>query len=374
MTIVFITDSLEVTSGWGRYTADLKGALERAGHTVRVIEGVMPRGYFSNPFFLLHLLGDVFRMRRLLRAYQPDIVHVTAEPYLLAVPLLALTHTPVVLTVHGTYAYLPAAAPHLLQPLYRALFARALAHVRGVIAVSAYTKRYFLQQAEAAGIPLPAAVRVIHNGIEVAQYPFVRAPATPATKVVITVGTVKARKGIVEAVRALGAYQARSATPFVYHVIGRNAPAADYAQLLQEEIRAQHLDGKVVFLGKVSAEQLEAEYARADLFLLLARVKRETRFEGFGLVCLEANAHGVPAIVSAEGGSAEAIADGGSGFVVDPDDPIAVAGRISQVLDDETLDRRAVRQWAEAHDIARVVQEVIALYQSVAVPPGLVHA
>ena len=65
----------------------------------------------------------------------------------------------------------------------------------------------------------------------------------------------------------------------------------------------------------------ERWYAAADAVVL------PTRYEPFGNVHLEALASGVPMVASNRAGGAELIQDGVNGYVVDPLDPAAVAGR-----------------------------------------------
>lgn len=363
MKILLLTDTAKSISGWGRYTADLEDALLKEGKEVKIIEGVSPRGYFSNPFFLLHLLLDIPRIRRIYRAYDPDVLHITAEPYLLLLPFLSLQGKKVVLTVHGSYAYLPVLVSYFLHPLYRFLYVQALSRVDHIIAVSDYTKQYLLHQTKKDGVLLsPEQIQVIHNGIRVSEYPLIRASQPHTHKTVLTVGAVKSRKGIVEAIRALGAYSDISETSFSYRVVGTNEPEASYARLLQDEIKKQQLEGCVTFVGRVTQEQLQQEYERADLFLLLSRIQRGNRFEGFGLVCLEANAYGVPVIASNEGGIVEAVSEGVSGFIVDPEDPQEVARRIEQVLDGHKINRNAARTWAEEHNISKIIKRILVLY------------
>jgi phosphatidylinositol alpha-1,6-mannosyltransferase len=73
--------------------------------------------------------------------------------------------------------------------------------------------------------------------------------------------------------------------------------------------------------------------------------------EGFGIVFLEAAAAGVPSVAGESGGSAEAVVDGETGFVVrDPSDVDAVARAIEQLICDPALASRqgqAARHRAE---------------------------
>jgi glycosyltransferase involved in cell wall biosynthesis len=75
-----------------------------------------------------------------------------------------------------------------------------------------------------------------------------------------------------------------------------------------------------------------------------------SRYEGFGLVAVEAMAAGMPVVASKVAGLAEVVTDGVTGLLVDPDDPAALAGAVRRVLDDADLRGRLV---AGGHDEAR---------------------
>jgi phosphatidylinositol alpha-1,6-mannosyltransferase len=62
--------------------------------------------------------------------------------------------------------------------------------------------------------------------------------------------------------------------------------------------------------------------------------------EGFGISIVEASASGLPVIGSRSGGIPEAIRDGETGFLVEPDDPAALAATAIRLLGDEGLRRR----------------------------------
>jgi glycosyltransferase involved in cell wall biosynthesis len=54
--------------------------------------------------------------------------------------------------------------------------------------------------------------------------------------------------------------------------------------------------------------------------------------EPFGMSIIEAMAHGVPVIASRGGGPSEIIEDGVSGFLVEPNDDIALANTLEQIV------------------------------------------
>jgi phosphatidylinositol alpha-1,6-mannosyltransferase len=88
---------------------------------------------------------------------------------------------------------------------------------------------------------------------------------------------------------------------------------------------------RVVFLGRVSDEQLPQVYAAADVFVLMTDAAEDRgEVEGFGIVYREAGSQGVPAIGPITGGSASAILDGQTGYLVTSDQELLT--RIRQLL------------------------------------------
>jgi glycosyltransferase involved in cell wall biosynthesis len=76
-------------------------------------------------------------------------------------------------------------------------------------------------------------------------------------------------------------------------------------------------------------------YALADVL-----VHSSVLPEPFGLVITEAMALGIPVIAANAGGPVEIITDGVDGFLVDPRDAAAVAGRVSLLFADPVLYQR----------------------------------
>lgn len=95
---------------------------------------------------------------------------------------------------------------------------------------------------------------------------------------------------------------------------------------------------RIVFLGK--REDLRPLYAAADCLLLPGR------YEGFPDSVLEALAMGVPAIVSARSGAAEAIEPGVNGWLCEPGDTAEAVRRMAEA--DAAVHRGAIEQTARA--------------------------
>jgi glycogen synthase len=102
------------------------------------------------------------------------------------------------------------------------------------------------------------------------------------------------------------------------------------------ERKAPHLihDKKVVFVGSVTDDELYAEYANADIFVL------PSRFESFGLVLLEAMSFGLPVIGARIGGMEEIVRDGENGLLMEPGSAASLAEKLAMLVQDGQLRKR----------------------------------
>jgi phosphatidylinositol alpha-1,6-mannosyltransferase len=110
---------------------------------------------------------------------------------------------------------------------------------------------------------------------------------------------------------------------------------------LEARVRARGVADSARFLGAVPDERRDRWLRRADVLAMPSRLPGDGRAgEGFGIVYLEAGAHGTPVVAGNVAGALDAVADGESGLLVDPTDPRAVADAIAAVLLDRDLARR----------------------------------
>jgi phosphatidylinositol alpha-1,6-mannosyltransferase len=93
---------------------------------------------------------------------------------------------------------------------------------------------------------------------------------------------------------------------------------------------ASHIE----FLGRVPDARLGQLYGQSAVFAM------PSAGEGFGLVFLEAMAHGLPCVCGNRDASAEVVADGLTGYCLPPDDPAALAEGLGRLLADAGLRRR----------------------------------
>ena len=142
----------------------------------------------------------------------------------------------------------------------------------------------------------------------------------------------------------------------------------DHVSALQTQVYARSWERRVIFAGPLAGRALGAAYGVADLLVL------PSRSESYGMVVVEALAHGVPVVATAVGGVSEALgrAPIGAlpGMLVPPDDPDALAGALRAWLDDPGLRERlaraaagrrpTLRRWTETVDDLGAVLDRVA--------------
>ncbi len=215
-----------------------------------------------------------------------------------------------------------------------------LAAADSVVVPSAYTYRSFLEER----FPRERLVQV-PLGVDLAEAPAVL-PPKPARFTVLMVGTDPVRKGAYYLLQAWKRLHIPDATLIIRSGIPRAAL----------ELAA---GPNVECIPPISRVELLALYRRATIVCL------PSIDDGFGLVVLEAMAHGLPVIVTQHVGAADVVRDGVDGFVVPIRDPAALAERIEFFYRNrdavEALGRNA-RERARAYSWERYGEAMLAAY------------
>ncbi len=151
----------------------------------------------------------------------------------------------------------------------------------------------------------------------------------------LTVARLEPYKGIDTALRAVARVR-KEGIDLHYAVVGAGKKHEAYRKLA-ESLR---IADAVRFLGPVPDTDLPALYNAAEVYLGVSRTDKRVQVEGFGIALAEAAACGLPVIAGRSGGLAEAVHDGETGIVVDPDDADAVVNALGRVLADQLFARR----------------------------------
>jgi mannosyltransferase len=146
-------------------------------------------------------------------------------------------------------------------------------------------------------------------------------------------------------------------------VVGHVAPGEQgFAAELQRRIDAAGLGARVIIAGHVPNGR---DHLRA-MDICVA----PSREEGFGLTALEAMSSAVAVVASAAGSYSETIIDGQTGLVVETGNPVALAGAMASLMDDDARREQMGangRQRVLAHyGIEREAEALLGIYLSLA--------
>lgn len=128
------------------------------------------------------------------------------------------------------------------------------------------------------------------------------------------------------------------------------------------EARAEELDisGSVFFVG--ARDDVPSLLKALDIFVLASTS------EGSPNAVLEAMAARLPVVATAVGGVPEMLMDGGSGILVPPKDPRAIASALSELLDDRARAASMGRAGREAvereHDLDLVIRRTEGVFEA----------
>lgn len=191
-----------------------------------------------------------------------------------------------------------------------------------VIAISEFIR----DEAVAIGVD-PCRITVIHNTIAAAA---IDAPAggPRADDVVVgQVGRMFEGKGFLDTVRAFGAVHA--AVPATRLLLVGDGPQRGD---VEAELQQLGLGDAVVLAGW--QERVEDFLGEVDVLV------NPSRSEPFGMVVLEAMAHGVPVVAYRDGAMGEIVVDGRTGALVEVGDVAALADETLRLVRDADLRRR----------------------------------
>jgi phosphatidylinositol alpha-1,6-mannosyltransferase len=242
--------------------------------------------------------------------FRPGVVlsgHINVSPA--AMTIRRLLRTPYVQYLHGREV--------VIRPRLTAAGLRAAA---AVVAVSSYTEGLAL----AHGAEAPRVHR-IPPGVDLPA-PSVSERAQAPT--IVTIARLEQRyKGQDVLIRALPLV--RSRIPGARLIVVGDGPMRPVYESLA---RSLGLDAGVEFAGGLDDAERDRLLDRAHVFAMPSRLPLDGGGEGFGIVYLEAAAHGVPSVAGNVAGAIDAVVHGETGLLVDPTNHVAVADALTTLL------------------------------------------
>jgi phosphatidyl-myo-inositol dimannoside synthase len=261
--------------------------------------------------------------------------HVVLSGHIVTAPAASLLRRTLrVPVIQYLYALEVAAKPRLA--------AYAVGRADATIAISRYTRELALS----AGAKEDR-IAIVPPGVDLPGELPDRRPDPQAPPTVVTVARLSDRyKGHDVMMRALPLIRAR--VPAARWVIVGDGPLRQHLEALAT---AEGVSEAVRFAGVISDSERDAWLGRSHVFAMPSRLPaRGLAGEGFGIVYLEAGARGLPVVAGKAGGALDAVVDGRTGLLVDPQDHVALADAISGLLLDG---ERAERMGAAGTEHAR---------------------
>lgn len=238
--------------------------------------------------------------------------HVNLAP--VAAAICRLMRKPLVVSVHGTDVW--------TRPTSR-LVRRSMKAAALILPVSKFTEermRGWLAGPQPPSIVIPNAVRLEAFGMAAKNPELVARYGLAGKRAIMTLGRMAANeraKGFDEIIELMP--RLRERCPDLVYICGGDG---DDRPRLEAKALALGCADSVVFTGRI------AEESKADHFRLADAYIHASRFEGFGIVLIEALACGIPVVGSTADASQEALLFGELGPAVDPADPDALSEAI----------------------------------------------
>jgi glycosyltransferase involved in cell wall biosynthesis len=235
-------------------------------------------------------------------------------------------NVPSVVTIHDLAYYYMKVHGEGMDNILKQWTNQAMTKASKVVTVSRSTAI----DCEKEGIPSKK-LSVIYQGYESASNPLIQKLEHSATGLkdkllpfILFIGTIQPRKNIPNLIESF----AKIVNQVPHNLVIAGAPGDD-SELVDKLILRHGLESRVIKLGYISDIQRSALYQHAELFVY------PSKYEGFGLVILEAMSHGLPVITSNNSSLPEAA--GEAAILVDADSTSQLSEAIKTVCLDNSL-------------------------------------
>jgi glycosyltransferase involved in cell wall biosynthesis len=290
-----------------------------------------------------------WRVRRLLRKIQPDVVnahYATGYGRLGA----SVSGYPLVINVWGS---------DVLEFPDKGLFnllwlVNNLKRAQALISTS-----FFMAEHTNALAPDLPPVFVVPFGVDTDLFSPAEARGQQDTLVIGTVKALAPVYGIDILIKAFAMLVRAGKYKVRLRIVGGGPQHAELQELARKQGVSEHVD----FIGPVPHSQVPEELRSMDIYVALSRS------ESFGVAVIEASSCALPVVVSDIGGLPEVVEDGVTGFVVPTEDARAAATKLEELLASAELRQRMGAEGrAQVQDCYRwshCVDRQLAVFQKV---------
>lgn len=166
----------------------------------------------------------------------------------------------------------------------------------------------------------PEKIHVTRMGIEPEKFNFQPRQAFQKPLRIVSVARLTEKKGLDVAVKASAILKQRGGQ-FQYTIIGNG----DQDEMMRDFIAREGMEDCVSMPGFKPQEEIRRALSEADIFLLPSKTAADGDMEGIPVALMEAMAVGLPVVSTFHSGIPELIENNVSGWLVDEDDPEALA-------------------------------------------------
>jgi len=201
----------------------------------------------------------------------------------------------------------------------------------------------------------------VYNGLNLAE--FGRATFSSDPPSIVAIGRLIVKKGFSSLIRACALLVERGRS-FQCDIFGEG-PLENRLRAQIEELALQKC---IQLPGPKPQHELRAHLASASAFVLPSVPEPDGGMDNLPTVIMEAMATGLPVVSTRIGGIPEMVIDNQTGFLVQPEDTVALAGAIEKVTNDRSLGQRLGQAGYERSQklfsIEKNVRELCALLPS----------
>lgn len=310
-------------------------------------------------------LANIFlrRIRKRLRAFKPDIIHLHHPFWLGSLGLFVARRMkiPAVYTYHTRlehYAHFVPLPGMLFRNLISHELIKRFANKCDAVIVPTYSIEEYLRMI---GVKVPTYVQP--TGIEYQRFQAVTPQSVQQLrgqlglgneKVLISVSRLSNEKNIDFMIEALDELRRKTSVPFRFIMIGEG----HQHERLQHKIDALDLRRHITLAGSVEPEAIATWYRLGDAFIFAS--VSETQ----GMVILEAMAAGLPVVAVRSSGIDDVVRQGFNGFKT-PEKQDIWCERVQQLLEQDALRQQMSEQalaFAKDYSVERFARDVRRIY------------
>lgn len=285
---------------------------------------------FKNTSKISFIADSLFKCWQLSKTFQPDLVFSASGATILAARLVAQKFkAPLICQLHG----LDIVAPSIL---YQGLFLPAIRQANSIISISHHTTQLAIEKNIAA-----SKIHLLPPGVDLPSQTnkLTASPFGNERFVLLSVGRLTPRKGLLEFIQNCMPGLVQKHPELLLVIVGSDAeqalnPQNGITEQIKRLSKSLNLEQHIALKGRLSEDELTSTYQHSDLFIF-PTLNLAGDAEGFGMVAIEAAAHGLPVMAFANGGVVDAVSHRQSGYLIHDENYRELSTRISEVITGE---------------------------------------